>query len=186
MEIMTAIETSYDRLGRLASNVAPEALDTPTGLPGWDVRTLLDHTLGFVVALTDCANGESMVEATAAGLVQSDPVGAVRRAVQDSLAVWRRPGALEATVATPLGPMPGAQALALVVMETTIHGTDLARATGQDETVDPEVAAIVLATLETMPLDAIRAAGAFGPEVSVAGDAAASHRALALTGRRPS
>ena len=57
MEILTAVETSYDRLGTLASNIGPGQLDAATSLPGWDVRTLLDHTLGFITAMTDCANG---------------------------------------------------------------------------------------------------------------------------------
>jgi uncharacterized protein (TIGR03086 family) len=185
MDILTAVETSYDRLGVLASAIEPGQLDAPTPLSGWDVRVLLDHTLGFVTALTDCANGQPMAEQTATDLVQNDPVAAVQKAVHDSLAVWRRPGALEASTATPLGPMPGAQALALVVMETTIHGTDLARAIGQDEAIDPHVAPIVLQTLQAMPLDAIRAAGHFGPEVGVPPHASPAQRALALTGRRP-
>jgi uncharacterized protein (TIGR03086 family) len=185
MDILAAVETSYDRLGKLASAIGPDQLDAPTPLPGWDIRTLLDHTLGFVTAMTDCANGAPMAEQSATGIVQSDPVTAVRQTVFDSLAAWRRPGALEARTATPLGPMPGAQALALVIMETTIHGTDLARATGQDETVHPDVAADVLATLRAMPLDAIRAAGEFGPEITVPVDATPAQRILALTGRRP-
>jgi uncharacterized protein (TIGR03086 family) len=185
MEILTAAETSYDRLGTLASDIGPGQLDAPTGLPGWDVRMLLDHTLGFITAMTDCANGAPMAGQTATGIVGSDPVAAIKRTVFDSLATWRRPGVLDGTTATPLGPMTGAQALALVVMETTIHGTDLARATGQDETVDPEVATLVLGTLRAMPLDAIRAAGQFGPEVPVPADATPAQQAHALTGRRP-
>jgi uncharacterized protein (TIGR03086 family) len=185
MEILTAVETSYDRLGTLASNIGPGQLDAATSLPGWDVRTLLDHTLGFITAMTNCANGAPMAGQTATGIVQSDPVAAVKRTVFDSLATWRRPAALDATTATPLGPLTGAQALALVVMETTIHGTDLARATGQDETIDPGVATLVLGTLRAMPLDAIRAAGQFGPEVPVPTDATPAQQALALTGRRP-
>jgi hypothetical protein len=37
-----------------------------------------------------------------------------------------------------------------------------------------------------MPLDAIRAAGAFGPEIAVAQNASTADRVLALTGRHPS
>ena len=70
-------------------------------------------------------------------------------------------------------------------METSVHGTDLARATGQDEAMDPGVAEIVLATLQWMPLDAIRAAGSFGPPVDVPEHLPPQPRALALTGRRP-
>jgi hypothetical protein len=65
-------------------------------------------------------------------------------------------------------PIPaGAHAAALVIMETTVHGIDLARATGQDDTIDPALAENVLTTLTGMPLDAIRAASQFGPEQPV-------------------
>lgn len=33
MEILTAAETSYDRLGSLASNIGPGQLDAATSLP---------------------------------------------------------------------------------------------------------------------------------------------------------
>lgn len=185
MDILTAIETSYDRLGAIVRTIEPDQLDSPTPLPGWDLRTLLDHTLGFVAAMTDCANGLPMAHETASGVVQDDPVGALRKTVHDSLTAWRRPGALEALTPTPLGNMPGANALSLIVMETTIHGTDIARAVGADDTIDPDVAQIVLSTLQAMPLDAIRAGGQFGPEIPVEHDAPAAHHALGLTGRRP-
>ena len=106
MDILAAVETSYDRLGTLTSAISPGQLNAPTPLPGWDVRTLLDHTLGFIAAITDCANGAPMAEHTASGIVQSDPVTALQRTVFDSLAAWRQPGALDASTATPLGPMP--------------------------------------------------------------------------------
>jgi uncharacterized protein (TIGR03086 family) len=185
MDILTALEKSYDRLGVIVSTIEPDQLDAPTPLPGWDLRTLLDHTLGFVAALTDCANRLPMAHETASGLVQDDPVDALQKTVHDSLAAWRRPGALDAVTSTPLGDMPGASAVSLIVMETTIHGTDIARAIGADDTIEPDVAQIVLSTLQAMPLDAIRAGGQFGPQVPVGHDAPAAHHALALTGRRP-
>ena len=149
------------------------------------MRTLLDHTLAFSVLMTDAANGAPMPDAPPSGIVGSDPVGAVAETVLDSLAAWRRPGALEAVVATPLGPLPGAHAVSFVVMEVAVHGTDLARATGQDDGIDPELAATVLAVLQGMPLDDIRATGRFGPEVPVPAGADAADRVLGLTGRRP-
>jgi len=47
------------------------------------------------------------------------------------------------------------------------------------------VAVIALATLRTMPLDAIREAGEFGPEIDVPLNASTADRVLALTGRHP-
>jgi uncharacterized protein (TIGR03086 family) len=172
MDMIAAVETSYDRLGKLVAGIAPDALDDPTPLEGWDVL------------MTDAAKGRPFGEPPT-DLIGDHATKVVADVIQESLEAWRRPGVLEETVASPLGDMPGEAALSLVVMETTVHGTDLARATGQDESVDPVVAEIVLETLRGMPLDAVRDAGSFGPEVSVPDESAAIDLALGLTGRRP-
>jgi hypothetical protein len=44
-----------------------------------------------------------------------------------------------------------------------MHGWDLANATGQDPTIDPRVAVAVYEFWAPIPLDPLRAAGAFGP-----------------------
>jgi uncharacterized protein (TIGR03086 family) len=189
MDMIAAVETSYDRLGRLVVGVGPEQFDSPSSLDGWSNRRLVNHMLGFVAMMTAAAQGAPMPEEdpddNLPDFIGADPQAAVAQFVQESLAAWRRPGVLDSQVATPLGELPGAGALALVVMETTVHGTDLARSTGQDESVDPAVADLVFGTLSSMPLDDIRKAGMFGPEVGSTPKDSPYHRALALTGRSP-
>ena len=65
-----------------------------------------------------------------------------------------------------------------------IHTWDLARATGQDETIDPEMAVGMLAGME--PIDEmLRGSGHYGPRVTVAEDADVATRLIAFTGRQP-
>jgi uncharacterized protein (TIGR03086 family) len=71
-----------------------------------------------------------------------------------------------------------------VLPDVFIHTWDLARATGQDETLDPAMVRELLAGME--PLDEmLRASGQYGPRVEVPASADAQTRLIAFTGRRP-
>jgi hypothetical protein len=61
----------------------------------------------------------------------------------------------------------------------------MAKATGQDATIDPEVAELLLDFYGSIPLDEFRAHGAFGPEVEVDPTAPPADRVLALLGFQP-
>jgi uncharacterized protein (TIGR03086 family) len=65
-----------------------------------------------------------------------------------------------------------------------MHTWDLARATGQDDRLDPEFCAQLLAGME--PMEAvIRSSGQYGPKVPVQDDADAQTKMLAFIGRDP-
>ena len=65
-----------------------------------------------------------------------------------------------------------------------MHTWDLARATGQDETLDPERCAEMLAGMEPMD-EMLRASGQYGPRVQVPADADVQTRLIAFIGRDP-
>ncbi len=65
-----------------------------------------------------------------------------------------------------------------------MHTWDLARATGQDETLDPDVCAAMLAGMEPMD-EMLRASGQYGPRVPVSEDADPQTRLIAFIGRDP-
>jgi uncharacterized protein (TIGR03086 family) len=81
--------------------------------------------------------------------------------------------------------MPGAQVLYLRLFDNVVHGWDLARAVGLDESIDPEIANL-LYMVSLSQREAIRASGHFGPaEVQVPADADTQARLLGLLGREP-
>jgi hypothetical protein len=83
----------------------------------------------------------------------------------------------------------------VVSADMVIHGWDLARATGQDDTIDSEDVARLWETAQSLPpqlLEMMRTPGAFGPGVKVLGpevkvdeDAPLQHRLLGVFGRDP-
>ena len=71
-----------------------------------------------------------------------------------------------------------------VTPDVLVHTWDLARATGQDDTLDAELAGSVLEGFVMMG-DALVASGHFGPAVAVADDAPVQVRLVAASGRDP-
>ena len=65
-----------------------------------------------------------------------------------------------------------------------LHTWDLARATGQDETLDPEMCAEMLAGMEPID-DLLRSSGQYGPAVPVHHDADVQTRLIGFIGRDP-
>ena len=101
------------------------------------------------------------------------------------LAGLREPGALDRMCMSPLGfEWSLGQATAGTFMDTLVHTWDLASATGQDTTLDPElVDACIAMFLPDMPEQG-RAGGIVGPAVAVPADASPQTRLLGAMGRR--
>ena len=177
---VTLYQRATERAIEVAVGVAPEQLDDPTPCAAWTVQDLLDHLTGGTEYLL-------------AALAQRDPTppqGATAAdfdhgvtEVLDGLAV---PGSLDRLCLSPLGfEWPVGQAVAGTFMDVLIHTHDLARATGQDEGLDPElVDACVAMFLPDMP-ERGRATGIVGPAVEVGADASAQDVLLAAMGRTP-
>jgi uncharacterized protein (TIGR03086 family) len=146
----------------ILGRVTPDQYGRPTPCATWDVRALCNH-------IVEGANWFGLcVEAGAAP--DPDPTQGVDYAAGDlmaaydlgvarSLAAFGAPGAQEQLLALPFGEMPGAVFMGIATNDVFVHGWDLARATGQPDELDPELAADLLGRLrETIP-DALR-----GPE----------------------
>jgi uncharacterized protein (TIGR03086 family) len=112
-----------------------------------------------------------------------------RASVAQALTGLRESGALERTCQSPLGfEWSVRQAVAGTFMDQLIHTWDLASATGQERTLDPdlvEACTTLFATfLAGMP-EIGRANGLVGPAVSVPIDASPQDKLLAMMGRQP-
>lgn len=132
-----------------------------------------------------------------AATVEEDALAAFKAARADVEAVLDDP-ALESTECeTPNGRMTIAEQIDQVVSDDMVlHGWDLARATGQADTMDPDDVERLWSITTAIPpelMEKYRTPGAFGPgvevygpEVKVAADAPLQDRLLGLIGRDPS
>jgi uncharacterized protein (TIGR03086 family) len=157
-----------------------DQLDWPTPCSEWTVQQLIDHLVGGTEYLLAAAAGRQ--PAAVQGATGAD----YRRGVQQVLTAVLAPGVMERLCVSPLGfDWPLAQAVGGTFMDVLIHTWDLARATGQDERLDPElVQACVAMFIPEMP-NRGRQAGIIGPEVQIGADASAQDRLLAVMGRQP-
>ena len=69
--------------------------------------------------------------------------------------------------------------------DVLVHTWDLARATGLDETLDPDEVHRQLVAMESFDDSVLRSSGHYGPRVAVAADADEQTRLIAFTGRQP-
>ena len=49
MDVISALEQSYDQTAKLVAGLTPAELDAPSPCAGWDVRATLNHLLGHHV-----------------------------------------------------------------------------------------------------------------------------------------
>jgi uncharacterized protein (TIGR03086 family) len=169
-----------DRAIAAVEAVRPDQLDSPTPCTEWTVQELIDHLVGGTEYLLSAAEQREPVHRT------DTTAAEFRRDVADVLDALKLPGAMDRMCTSPLGfQWPVSQAVAGTFMDVLIHTWDLARATGQDEKLDPDmVDACTAMFLPEMP-ERGRAAGIVGPAVEIGDTVSAQERLLAAMGRRP-
>jgi uncharacterized protein (TIGR03086 family) len=187
-DLLAIYERTARRIGGAVAAVRPGQLHEPTPCTEWDVEALLDHIVATVRGYTMIAEE---------GAIDYDrmrvPDVAVRysaaydEAVDAAMAAWRRPGVLDEPCRHRLGPMSRRDALAFHHADLLVHGWDLCVATGQDDAIDPDAAALALTALTTTtPIPGeLRDAGVFASERDVDAGSSVADRLLALTGRSP-
>jgi uncharacterized protein (TIGR03086 family) len=159
--------------------VAPGGWEAPAPCEGWTARDILDHvsqTTGFFL-------GRAGIDL------------AIPPASEDPVATWAAcRAALEGVLADPAvagqeieSPF-GRQTLegligGIGIGDLLVHTWDLARATGQDEALDPDEVRRTMAMME--PNDAMMRGSAFGPKVDVPDGADEQTQLIAFTGRTP-
>jgi uncharacterized protein (TIGR03086 family) len=107
----------------------------------------VNHIIGGHYYFAAALHGHEMDPHGQAPDFSDDRDAQFSKASADMLDAWREPGALDRTVTTMIGPMPGAVLIGMHTMDNLVHAWDLAHATGQSEDLDPELAAMILAMM---------------------------------------
>jgi uncharacterized protein (TIGR03086 family) len=161
----------------------------PTSNEGQSVRQLVDHVIGgnrMSSAILGGGTREDGIAAFGRSAADVDVVAAFDQSRREQSEAFAVPGALERMVAHPAMTMPGSQLLGFRTSEYALHGWDLARAIGADDTIDPAVLTAVEEQFVALgPI--VAASGMFGsgPSGALPDDASLQDRVLDLSGRRP-
>ena len=133
-----------DTFGANVHRVRPYQWDLPTPCTEWDVRTLVNHVVGenrWAVPLFGGGTIAEVGDRFDGDLLGADPMAAWDESAAEALAVIDEMGATERTVHLSFGDFPGREYAMQLFADLLVHGWDLARATGQDEILDPELVA---------------------------------------------
>lgn len=179
-----ALQQTADVMGR----VTAEQLRLPTPCTEYDVEQLMRHVvMGVRRAAVIGEGGDPMAVGPADDVAPGELPAAYRQAADRAVRAWSPDERLDAMVPVPWGTIPGRGAVMSYAMEVTIHGWDLARATGQPTEMDPQIAATVLAAAhEFLPAEPRGGPHVpFASVVEVAADAGGYARLAGWLGRQP-
>ncbi len=168
-----------DRFGALVEGTAN--WDAPTPVKEWKALDVVRHLVDWFPPFLEAASGVSLPEGPS---IDEDPTGAWRMRAEAVQSLLDAPSPPEFDHPQ-IGRMPFDLAVGrFYTADVFLHSWDLARATGQDDTLDPTTCAEMLAGMEPIE-QALRSSGHYGPRVEVPDEADAQTRLIAFIGRDP-
>jgi len=187
-EIADRYHRRAEAFERKVAAVGPEQWANQSPCEKWTAKDVLDH----IVAM----HGYMLIPVGKKLEPSDDPLTAFQEARHAVEEVLDDPVLALTEADTPSGRLTTEKHIDQVISDDLVlHGWDLARATDQDETMDPVDVERLWASTSGIPADTMqkfRTPGAFGdgievfgPEVKVSPDAPLQDRLLGLIGRRP-
>ncbi|WP_344524644.1 TIGR03086 family metal-binding protein [Streptomyces albiaxialis] len=181
-ELSELMERSAHRTVPVVQGVTDARLGDPTPCSEYDVRDLLNHLFHVVVGFQALAAKGTADFSTTPDYLDGDWRARFGEETGRLVAAWGEPGTLEGK-SQGFG-MPQRTVAHMVLGDLTVHGWDLARATGQAYAPDDDVVGELLPAFEGMGPMA-REMGVLGEEVPVPAGAPPFERLLGLMGRDP-
>lgn len=174
-----------DEFGKKVDAVADDQWHLPTPCSDWDVRTLVNHIVAESLWTPPLMEGRTIKEVGDrfdGDVVGDDPRRAFHDAAAPAIEAVGGDGAMSRTVHLSFGDTPAHEYAMQLFADYLIHGWDLARATGGEERLDPELVAACSEWFKSME-DAYRTGGAIGPRPDVPDGADPQTELLAMFGR---
>jgi uncharacterized protein (TIGR03086 family) len=171
------------RFTEVVQGVPDGAWDAPGPVEGWVARDVVRHLVEWFPGFLESGASVRLPKGPS---VDDDPVAAWLAQHNAVQALLDDPATADKVLSNRhLGAVPLDEAInRFYTSDVFMHTWDLARATGQDETLDPDKCAELLADMEPYE-EAMRSSGQYGPRVEVPDDADVQTRMLAFIGRRP-
>jgi uncharacterized protein (TIGR03086 family) len=184
IELLVVASDEFARLLRL---VGPDDWRRPTPCSEWDVRALVNHVVGANVRYQLLLHGAPTEQVEAMRTLDhlgDDALASCIATADRVVACFHEDGALERIAHHATGDRTGRELLSMRILDAAIHGWDLARAIGVDETLDDDVVAFLLAY--TADLDLGPQQRAFVPaDADVPRNASPQDQLLHRLGRQP-
>ena len=126
------------------AGVRPDQWDHPTPCTEWNVRDLVNHLVGNNLWFANALGGrpeEAEGEGSYPGgdLLGDDPLAVYDRSMEAAMRALQAPEALTRVYQISWGDVTGEVFTGEHFVDCFIHGWDLAKATGQDTTLEPDL-----------------------------------------------
>jgi uncharacterized protein (TIGR03086 family) len=165
--------------------VTPGQWHDPTPCTEWDLKQVANHIIGENLWAAELFRGRTIAEVgnrLDGDLAGNNPAAAYATSVGAASEAVTAPAAMETTCHLSFGDYSGSDYAAQLLLDTLVHGWDIARASGQDTRLDQDLVAACMPIAKELTTQ-FRAAGVFGEDLPVAADADAQTRLLAMMGR---
>jgi uncharacterized protein (TIGR03086 family) len=183
MEPIEQLEYILPMLDVTVERIQVMQMNDPTPCSEFTVHDVLNHMMGPARSFAALFRGEAPPEPTAPGVYGWVPAAEFREAMADLLDAAKSPGAMERTLETPMGAMPGEVFARLVAFDGLVHGWDLATSTGQRFDVPPAVVGAVDEFARGAVTSDMRGGVMFKDETEAPEGASQLERLVAFSGR---
>lgn len=182
MDLIEVHNRALDQTQMLVDGVETSQMTRPTPCREWDVRALLGHMVVGNRSYTDIARCRQRRPTPGEDVLGNDPTLAYRQSAEDVKQAWRDPLLLDQTLPSHLGRMSGRTFLGIHLVETVVHGWDLAMATGQQTRFDPDIVQAAMEISRDVLAELPRGTW-FDPQLEVGDDCSAIECLAAFLGR---
>lgn len=184
-DLVDALERAWADGAEHVTSLTADQLAQPTACADWNVKDLLNHTLGESLMFSEVNRREPASNDHGDVVGDGSALAATwHRVAQDNVRSWRE-GGLDGERTYFFGTFPAPASVIVNLGEVLVHTWDLATAVGRPVVLEPELVDLVLGLYENVPMDDLRAHGVYGAEVTVPDDAPAADRLIAFLGRQP-
>jgi uncharacterized protein (TIGR03086 family) len=169
----------------LVAGVGAAQWDAASVCSDWDVRALVNHIVSGNLWVPPLVEGRSIADVgdrLDGDVLGADPVAAYDASAEVAAAAFRAPGAMDAPVGVSYGPVPGSIYCGHRFLDVLIHGWDVARSTGQDGTLDPQLVEACWEVVEPQA-EMLAGSGMFGTAGSAPAGADRQTALLVMLGR---
>ena len=167
--------------------VPAAAWDNPSPCSEWTARDVAGHAMGVVNNVGARAGvGKALdVFKDVGAIAGPDPYATWVDIRTRTLAALDRRGALQTSVTSSLGNVVLDDYILQMTLDIVVHTWDVARATGGDERLDPQLVAVSHARLQNLDPSIARAPGRYAEAVATQGAMDPQTELLRFAGRNP-
>ena len=184
-EQVGALEAALANTTKMVAGISETSGRTRTPCAQWNVRELVQHTVGVMANFAGGAANTGPVGDPSQFDLGSDPAATCGAVADDCVTNWTARGELDSIVSLGENEFPGMVGLNINMLDAYVHGWDIGKATGQDVNLDADLCAALLGFSQQIIPESPREGDNFGAVVDTAANASAQDQLLAYLGRQP-